>query len=477
MRCAGCFREIGQAQVCPLCGLDQEAEQRHRSGSKALPIMYRLAGEYDLGRMLGAGGFGITYLAKDIVNGQLVAVKEFFPAELCDRAGDGRVIPHRSQEAFSRSVQHFYEEAKTLYALGQCPSVAGVEGFFRGNNTSYIVMEYVRGESLKEFIAKCGGRVPYNYAKHIIVQIALALSEIHASGIVHSDISPANILMEPSGDVKLVDFGASRSFLNKTGETRTVQVKPGFTPPEQYTGSTMQLGPWTDIYALACTFYRMVTGKLPPPEAAARKSGETVTPLTVYVPEAEPRIEYTIERAMELDYQKRYRTADEFIADFTDYARQEKATDLQNTDGTKFVETKGNMFEKLMKAVRETFGSADKTKRQKTQAYIDVLEGLNRGARLVLEPGRQYLIGRQEDMCDLVVSNNSVISRVHCAVKFDSAEGTVTIYDKSSNGVTLGDGRRLCGGSAVLNSDCMAALSEGEVILNIVINKNRGNKG
>ena len=476
MRCAGCFREIGQERVCPLCGLDQEAEQRRRSGSKALPLMYRLAGKYDLGKMLGAGGFGITYLAKDVTDGQLVAVKEFFPSEFCDRAGDGRVIPHRSQEAFSKSVQHFYEEAKTLYALGQCPSVAGVEGFFRGNNTSYIAMEYIRGESLKEFIAKCGGRVPYNYAKHIIVQIALALSEVHASGIVHSDISPANILMEPSGDVKLVDFGASRSFLNKSGETRTVQVKPGFTPPEQYTGSTMQLGPWTDIYALACTFYRMVTGKLPP-EAAARKSGEEVTPISVYVPEAEPRIEYTIARAMELDYQRRYRTADEFIADFTDYARQEKATDIQDTDGTKFVEAKGNLFDKLKKAVRETFGSANKTKRQGAQAYIDVIEGINRGARLVLEPGRQYLIGRQEDMCDLVVSYNSVISRVHCAVKFDCAEGTVTIYDKSSNGVTLGDGRSLCGGSAVLNTDCMAALSEGEVILNIVINKNRGNEG
>ena len=96
---------------------------------------------------------------------------------------------------------------------------------------------------------------------------------------------------------------------------------------------------------------------------------------------------------------------------------------------------------------------------------------------LVLEPGRQYLIGRQEDMCDLVVSNSSVISRVHCAVKFDSADGTVTIYDKSSNGVMLGDGRDLRGGSAVLNTDCMAALSGGEVILNIVINKNRGNEG
>ena len=476
MRCAGCFREIGQEQVCPLCGLDLEAEQRRRSGNKALPIMYRLAGKYDLGRMLGAGGFGITYLAKDITNGQLVAVKEFFPSEFCDRAGDGRVIPHRSQEAFSKSVQHFYEEAKTLYALGQCPSVAGVEGFFRGNNTSYIVMEYVRGESLKEFISKCGGRVPYNYAKHIIVQIALALSEVHSSGIVHSDISPANILMEPSGDVKLVDFGASRSFLNKSGETRTVQVKPGFTPPEQYTGSTLQLGPWTDIYALACTFYRMVTGKLPP-EAAARKSGEEVTPIAVYVPEVEPRIEYTIARAMELDYNKRYRTADEFIADFTDYAVQDNSTDLKNTDGTKFIETKGNLFDKLKKAVKQMFGSADKTKRQGAQAYIDVIEGMNRGARLVLEPGRQYLIGRQEDMCDLVVSNNSVISRVHCAVKFDSAEGTVTIYDKSSNGVTLGDGRSLGGGSAVLSTDCMAALSEGEVILNIVINKNRGNVG
>ena len=476
MRCAGCFREIGQEQLCPLCGLDQEAERRRRSGSKALPIMYRLAGKYDLGRMLGAGGFGITYLARDITNGQLVAVKEFFPSEFCDRAGDGRVIPHRSQEAFSKSVQHFYEEAKTLYALGQCPSVAGVEGFFRGNNTSYIVMEYVRGDSLKEFISKCGGRVPYNYAKHIIVQIALALSEIHASGIVHSDISPANILMEPSGDVKLVDFGASRSFLNKSGETRTVQVKPGFTPPEQYTGSTMQLGPWTDIYALACTFYRMVTGKVPP-EAAARKSGETVTPIGVYVPEVEPRIEYTIARAMELEYQKRYRTADEFIADFTDYAVQDNSTDFQDTDGTKFMDARENLLDRLKRAVKEAFGSADKTTRPESRAYIEVIEGMNRGARLVLEPGRQYLIGRQEDMCDLVVSNNSVISRVHCAVRFDSAEGTVTLYDKSSNGVTLGNGRSLCGGSAVLNTDCIAALSGGEVILNIVINKNRGNVG
>ena len=144
-----------------------------------------------------------------------------------------------------------------------------------------------------------------------------------------------------------------------------------------------------------------------------------------------------------------------------------------DTDGTKFIETKGNLFDKLKKAVKQTFGSADKTKRQGAQAYIDVIEGMNLGARLV----RQCLIGRQEDMCDLVVSNNSVISRVHCAVKFDSAEGTVTIYDKSSNGVTLGDGRSLGGGSAVLSTDCMAALSEGEVILNIVINKNRGNVG
>ena len=166
-------------------------------------------------------------------------------------------------------------------------------------------------------------------------------------------------------------------------------------------------------------------------------------------------------------------TTDEFIADFTDYAKQEKATDIQDTDGTKFIETKGNLFDKLKKAVKQTFGSADKTKRQGAQAYI----GVNQGTRLELEPGRQYLIGRQEDMCDLVVSNSSVISRVHCAVKFDSADGTVTIYDKSSNGVMLGDGRDLRGGSAVLNTDCMAALSGGEVILNIVINKNRGNEG
>lgn len=477
MRCARCFKEIGSETMCPLCGFDLDAEQQRRYASKALPLMHRLAGKYELGEMLGAGGFGITYLARDTADGKLVAVKEFFPSELCDRAADGRVIPRRSEETFTKSVQHFYEEAKTLYALGRCPSVAGVDGFFRGNNTSYIVMEYARGETLKAYTARCGNRVPYNYAKHIVIQIALALSEVHALGIVHSDISPSNILIQPSGDVKLVDFGASRSFLNKSNPMQTVQVKPGFAPPEQYTGSNLKLGPWTDIYALACTFYRIATGKMPPP-AAERRAGAAVTPMSVYVPETEPRVEDTINHAMELDFQKRYKNADEFIADFTDYVRQENVTDLQDTDGgTKSVELKGKLFEKLRRAVKSKLNRGSEQKTPTTEAYVEVIEGLNPGTKIRLEPGRQYLIGRQADICDMVVSNSSVISRVHCAMSFNSDERTVMLYDKSSNGITLGNGRTLRGESISLSGDSMVALSEGEVILNIVIKNGQGENG
>lgn len=470
MKCARCFKEIGAEARCPLCGFELDAEQKRRFEKKALPVMHSLARKYELGEMLGAGGFGITYLACDVAGGKLYAVKEFFPAEHCDRAADGRVIPRRREETFEKSVRHFYDEAKTLYALGDCPSAAKVEGFFRSNNTAYIVMEYVRGETLKKHIVRCGGSIPYNQAKYVVLQIALALSEIHALGIVHSDISPSNIIIEPSGDVKLVDFGASKSFLSNDGERRTIQLKPGFAPPEQYTGSSLKLGPWTDIYALACTFYYAVTGRLPPP-SQDRKPGTYVTPMALYVPEVEPHVEKAINRAMELDYQKRYKNADEFIADFTDYARQENVTDLHGVeDGAVNGGSRETVFAKLKKAVMTRRVANVGQETTSKEAYVEIVKGFNVGTRLKLESGRLYLIGRQPDICDLIVSKSNVISRIHCAVRFDADKGAVTICDKSSNGIMLGDGRRLGGASIAVDRSCMAALSEGEVVLSIIIN-------
>jgi len=477
MKCPKCFREIGAPSYCPFCGLDIRDEIELRKKKKALPPLYVLANRYELGILLGAGGFGITYLARDIMNNQFVAVKEFFPAELCARAATGAVVPQRNKQAFDRSVEHFYNEAKTLHKLDRCPSVANVDGFLRANETAYIVMEYVRGENLKQHMQRSGNVLPYNVAKYIVIQIALALGEVHRVGIVHSDISPSNILIEPGGDVKLIDFGASRSYLHENDSSLTVQLKPGFAPPEQYAGSGLKLGPWTDIYALACTFYRMVTGQMPPP-AMERQGGAKVTPLSELVPETEARVEQAIQKAMELNYHERYQSADEFIADFSDYGQVE--TNLEPGEGggagTVLVEPleeeKETFLTKLKKrllgARKGTTDAGGGHTEKRTTAYVEVLQGKNAGSRLCLSDGRQYLIGRQSDICDLVVSDESVISRVHCTLRFDAGEKYVEVIDKSKNGTTLEDGTILHGESFLIRNDCTLLLSRGEVILQII---------
>ncbi len=470
MICAGCFKEIEQNKVCPLCGYDLEKDIERRRLKKALPPMYRIANKYVFGKMLGAGGFGITYLGKDESDGKLVAIKEFFPAQICDRRADGGVIPQRDEEVFLKSVQHFFEEAKTLYTLVRCPSVARVYSFFRGNNTAYIVMEYVQGESLAQFVRSRGGRLPYTQAKNIIVQVALALSEVHSHGIVHSDISPSNILIEPNGDVKLVDFGASRNFLNKSNEQATVQVKPGFTAPEQYTGNTENLGPWTDVYSLACTFYRIVTGQMPP-TANERSGGKEVTPIERLEPDVEPYVAETVANAMKLRYQERYKTIDEFISDFTNYTEVDNSTNIDSKWQTEEVSRKiAGLLDKFKRVAKTKYGAISGN----SYAYVEVVKGLQPRQRLMLEPERMYLIGRQRDMCDLIVSDSTLISRVHCVVKYSKESESVVLYDKSSNGIFLSDGRRLNGGQTAFFGSASIALANGEVILNIIIKNSRG---
>lgn len=475
MRCPKCFREIGASNYCPSCHLNMWEEAELRRKKKALPILYVLANRYELGVLLGAGGFGITYLARDIMNHQLVAVKEFFPTELCDRAQNGSVVPQRNKQAFERSVDHFYNEAKTLHKLDRCQSVANVDGFLRANETAYIVMEYVRGESLKQYMQRSGNTIPYDKAKEIVVMIALALGEVHRVGIVHSDISPSNILIEPDGDVKLIDFGASRSYLNENDSSLTVQLKPGFAALEQYAGSGLKLGPWTDFYALACTFYRMVTGRMPPP-AMERQGGAEVTPLSELVPETEACVEKAIQKAMELNYHERCQSADEFIADVMGYgqviADPPERGDGEGSGTTMLDPPEENFLSRLIRKLnigrkRTTNDGNGHTEKQNT-AYVEVRQGKNAGTRLQLSDGRQYLIGRQSGICDLVVSDEQVISRVHCTLRFDAAEKYVEVTDKSRNGTMLENGQILHEESFLIRNDCILLLSRGEVILQII---------
>ena len=287
-----------------------------------------------LGEVLGEGGFGITYLALDIEHQNRVAVKEYFPRDLCERGETGEVVPQKNRHAYNSGVDHFFHEAQILQRLNSCPSVVNVKSYFRENNTAYLIMEYVQGESVKAYANHYdGAHIPWPQAKFVTTQIALALSEVHRQGIVHSDISPSNIVILPDGDVKLIDFGASKSYLKSQGGDVIVQLKPGFAPPEQYDSQCRNLGPWTDIYALACTFCFMVMGNEGHvPSVSERKKGAPLPNIRQCASEEEIRAARAIEKALELDFQKRYQSIDAFLQDFAEPEESYTDTKTPSTD-------------------------------------------------------------------------------------------------------------------------------------------------
>lgn len=458
MNCVECFREIGIASICPYCGTDQEKDFSERQAKHALPRGYRLGNQYELGKLLGAGGFGITYLARNLNDGSLAAVKEFYPAEFCARDKSGNVVPRRNQQVYNDSVDRFYQEAKTLHKLSKSPYVVHVLGFYKKNNTAYIAMEYVQGKNLAVFLKESGGRIPYNEAKKYIIQTALALNDVHRNNIIHSDVSPSNIIINKDGEIRLIDFGAAKANLHENINLSTIQLKPGFAPPEQYPGSKLQLGPWTDIYALACTFYRIATGKSVP-SVSLRNNGEGIAPVSSIVSEADAAIDATIHKALELNYKKRYLTIDDFLVDFT----------IDEMTSVEFVPPvpDSGFFKKLFNKAK----MVSLKKGSENFAYVEVIVGLHKGEKLNLNPGKQYLIGRQPDMCDLVVSSSSTISRVHCSLTYNATDGSVIVEDKSSNGSSVDDRHMIHNSSLKMGQSFLLALAGKEAVLRIEISR------
>lgn len=457
MKCIQCFHEIGSAPRCSLCGADQLADRKKRTSCSGLPagtLLHGPRGSYELGRILGAGGFGITYLARGSEYSRPLAVKEFFPSELCRRDEWGRVCPQRSPEAFQRSVDHFCREAEILRKLDDCPNVANVEGVLLANNTSYLVMEYIQGPSLREMQLRAGGRLPYQQARALLLQIADALRQVHDAGLVHSDISPSNILLENGVHVKLIDFGAARSLMQSQDNSLTVQVKPGFSPPEQYAGSKLPMGPWTDLYALAGTFLRMITGTTPPP-ATERRGGAALKSPRSWAPEMPEAEEQAVLRAMELDYRLRPQSVDEFLRDFSGVK-----TDLDPPQ-----EGEGRPQERWIDWKRFL--------RRPPQVPQPVLEQLRNGqvaTRIELKPGRIYRVGRGSGQCDLAFPDEPTISRVHLLLRYIPETHQILVEDKSLNGTRLGDGRLLRQSSLTLSQSCLISLAEGKIMLRINMN-------
>jgi len=253
---------LGEGNTCPHCGHNMEEEM-------SIPVHVLRPGtvlqkRYLLGLPLGQGGFGITYIGRDLLLDMRVAVKEFFPNGYANRyveASEEVTVTDAGQEDYIRSgKERFLREAKVLAQFHGNPSIVDVRDFFEGNNTAYIVMEYIEGEDLRNHIKKRLFSADEIFS--LLDPIFLVLDRIHEKGIIHRDISPDNIMMQKDGTLKLMDFGAAR--LSNVNDHRSVSVvlKAGYAPEEQYRTKGIQ-GPWTDIYALCATIYKCITGITP----------------------------------------------------------------------------------------------------------------------------------------------------------------------------------------------------------------------
>ena len=218
---------------------------------------------YLVDKVLGQGGFGITYLAHDPNLDQFVAVKEYLPMELAVRDGDNSVYPasEANGERYKWGLERFISEARTL-AKFKHPAIVRVLSVFEENNTAYMVMEYERGESFQQVIDQ---RKDFSEQEllRILGPLLDGLELIHENGFIHRDIKPANIYIRRDGSPVLLDFGSARQALGEQTKSLTSIVSPGYAPFEQYYSKSDRQGPWTDIYSLAATMYRAVTGLMP----------------------------------------------------------------------------------------------------------------------------------------------------------------------------------------------------------------------
>ena len=269
-RCMGCMELFDdELEVCPECGyiVGSHAEEAIHMEPGTL-----LRDRYIIGKVLGYGGFGVTYIAWDGKLEQKVAVKEYLPGEFSTRMPGQTCITVFSgdkSEQFRDGMKKFVDEAKRLAKFQNEAGIVRIIDSFEENSTAYIVMEYLKGETLTDFL-KREGTVTAEKAIEMLTPIMESLQTVHESGLLHRDIAPDNIFLTETGEVKLIDFGASRYATTSHSKSLTVLVKPGFSPEEQYRSRGDQ-GPYTDVYSLAATMYRMITGKTPP-DAMSRRA-------------------------------------------------------------------------------------------------------------------------------------------------------------------------------------------------------------
>lgn len=310
--CVHCMNPM-DGDRCNVCG---KSAAEYRPAPHHLQAGTMLNGKYLVGAVLGEGGFGITYIGRDTNLDIKVAIKEYYPSGSVSRntVGSREITAHvgEAQAFFERGKRSFLEEARVLAKFSGQSSVVSVRDFFSENNTVYIVMEYLEGIDLKDYLNR-HGKMTFEETVAMLAPIMNALSKIHAHGLIHRDISPANIMLLNDGTVKLLDFGAAREVGGADEKSLSILLKPGYAPEEQYRTKGRQ-GPWTDVYALSATMYKMLTGETPT-DAMNRVFSDDLGSIRERNPSVTAEQEAVIRKGMAVQQANRYQTIDALYAD------------------------------------------------------------------------------------------------------------------------------------------------------------------
>lgn len=307
-RCKICMGDLSWDGSCEFCKDNQK---------KYIPKSYHIAPgsylkneEYQIGAVLGEGGFGITYIGFDTTLLTKVAIKEFFPIGFVERReGEVLVLNDENQAWYEKGLHKFLEEGRTLAKFGSLSGIVQVKGFFKENNTAYLIMEYIQGISVKKYVQE-KGVVPSKYLLPMLEPVMRGLIAVHEAGLIHQDISCDNLMINQEGKGVLIDFGTARNPHRELERTRTIVCKPGFSAIEQYSQEG-ELGPWTDVYGLCATIYYMLTGKQPQ-NCTDRILEDKLKPLTEYeeIPLSKEKKE-GIQRGLILDKKDRLATVNQ----------------------------------------------------------------------------------------------------------------------------------------------------------------------
>lgn len=376
--CMGCMHKLDWDGRCHYCGFDE----RNYKKDQQLGLHTRLKnGEYMIGRQLGQGGFGITYIGMDMTLLQTVAIKEYFPFGAVRRNDRNEIelYDEKYRKDYEKGLESFLCEGRILARFSNLTAVVGVKNFFHENNTAYLVMDYVEGLSVREYVKNYGVLSP-DRTLFLVQQVIADMQMIHHKQVLHRDVSADNLIITHNGSLKLIDFGATRQEFTKNQYTGTILCKQGYSAIEQYSTGRNQ-GPWTDIYGLCASIYFMLTGVVPD-SAPDRIQNDCVRSLVQMDEIAMPKVQKeAIMKGLAVEVEHRYHTMAELYAalygekleDISGYYERENnesALRKKESPAHHALEQKSVSRTKMKRALQDIEEDREKGKKRKRRLFI-----------------------------------------------------------------------------------------------------------